>query len=84
VFLTEGLLIGALAWGVGVLISLPISKVLSDALGNSFLAKPLAYTPAMDGILYWLVIVAVLSLVASFLPAFRATRLAVREVLAYE
>jgi putative ABC transport system permease protein len=84
VFMTEGLLIGALAWGVGVLVSLPISKILSDALGNAFLDKPLAYTPATDGILYWFVIVAVLSLVASFLPSFRATRLAVREVLAYE
>jgi putative ABC transport system permease protein len=84
VFMTEGLLIGALAWGVGVLVSLPISKILSDALGNAFLDKPLTYTPAMDGIVYWLVIVAILSLVASFLPSFRATRLAVREVLAYE
>jgi putative ABC transport system permease protein len=84
VFMTEGLLIGALAWGVGVLVSLPISKILSDALGNAFLDKPLAYTPAMDGIAYWFVIVAILSLVASFLPSFRATRLAVREVLAYE
>jgi putative ABC transport system permease protein len=84
VFMTEGLLIGALAWGVGVLVMLPISKILSDALGNAFLDKPLAYTPAIDGVVYWFVIVAILSLVASFLPAFRATRLAVREVLAYE
>ena len=84
VFLTEGLLIGSLAWLIGVLVSLPISKILSDALGNSFVQRPLSFTPAMDGILYWLAVVAVLSIVASFLPAWRATRLAVREVLAYE
>jgi len=84
VFLTEGVLIGFLAWLIGVVISLPISKVLSDALGESFVQRPLAYTPAVDGIGFWLLAVAVLAIVASFLPAFRATRLAVREVLAYE
>ncbi|HEX5826547.1 MAG TPA: FtsX-like permease family protein [Candidatus Limnocylindrales bacterium] len=84
VFMVEGLLIGFLAWLVGVVISLPISKILSDALGESFVQRPLAYTPALDGIGYWLLAVAILALIASFLPAFRATRLAVREVLAYE
>ena len=84
VFMTEGLLIGFLAWLVGVIVSLPVSKVLSDALGQSFVQRPLAFTPALDGIIAWLVVVAVLALVASFLPAWRATRLAVREVLAYE
>jgi putative ABC transport system permease protein len=84
VFMVEGLLIGFLAWLIGVVISLPISKLLSDALGESFVQRPLAYTPAIDGIGYWLVAVAILALIASFLPAFRATRLAVREVLAYE
>ena len=84
VFLAEGLLIGFLAWVVGVLVSLPISKILSDALGQSFVQRPLAFTPAMDGIVAWLVVVAILAVIASFLPAWRATRLAVREVLAYE
>ena len=84
VFMIEGLLIGFLAWLIGVIVSLPISKILSDALGESFVQRPLAFTPAIDGILAWLVVVAVLALVASFLPAWRATRLAVREVLAYE
>jgi putative ABC transport system permease protein len=84
VFMVEGLLIGFLAWFIGVLVSLPISKILSDALGESFVQRPLAFTPSLDGILAWLVVVAVLALVASFLPAWRATRLAVREVLAYE
>jgi putative ABC transport system permease protein len=84
VFLAEGLLIGFLAWLIGVVISLPISKVLSDALGEAFVQRPLAYTPAADGIAFWFIAVAILAVVASFLPAFRATRLAVREVLAYE
>jgi putative ABC transport system permease protein len=84
VFLVEGLLIGLLAWMVGVAVSLPISKLLADALGQAFVQRPLAFTPAPDGIVAWLAVVAVLAVVASLLPAWRATRLAVREVLAYE
>lgn len=84
VFLTEGLLIGFLAWLAGVIASLPISKILSDVLGNQFVKRPLTYTPAMDGIVIWFVVVAILAIVASFLPAWRATRMVVREVLAYE
>ncbi len=84
VFLVEGLLIGLLAWMIAVAVSLPISKLLSDALGQAFVQRPLAFTPALDGIVAWLAVVAVLAVVASLLPAWRATRLAVREVLAYE
>ena len=54
VFMVEGLLIGFLAWLVGVMVSLPISKILSDALGESFVQRPLAFTPSIDGILAWL------------------------------
>lgn len=84
VFLAEGLLIGLLAWLVGATISLPISKILADALGEAFLQRPLAFTPAVDGLVTWLVVVAILATIASLLPAWRASRLAVREVLAYE
>lgn len=65
-------------------LSIPASRVLSDALGQAFVQRPLAFTPALDGIVAWLAVVAVLAMVASLLPAWRATRLAVREVLAYE
>jgi putative ABC transport system permease protein len=84
VFLVEGLLIGAIAWLIGMLVSLPISKLLANALGEAFVQRPLAWSPAIDGILLWLVVVGILALIASLLPSWRATRLAVREVLAYE
>jgi len=45
---------------------------------------PLTYILSTDGILAWLVIVLILSSIASFLPARSATRLTVRDVLAYE
>ena len=83
-FLVEGVLIGLISWGIGALLSIPISKTLSDALGMVFLSRPLSYAVSPEGVVLWLVIVLVLAAFASLLPAWRASRLAVREVLAYE
>jgi putative ABC transport system permease protein len=83
-FLVEGVLIGLISWGIGAVLSVPISKTLSDALGMVFLSRPLSYAVSPEGVVLWLVIVLVLAAIASLLPAWRASRLAVREVLAYE
>ncbi|NJO00225.1 MAG: hypothetical protein HC875_41960 [Anaerolineales bacterium] len=48
------------------------------------MSAPLDYTFSINGVLLWLAVVVVLSAVASFLPAWNASRLTVREVLAYE
>ena len=45
---------------------------------------PLAWTFSVAGVLLWLAIVVVISVLASLLPARGAWRLSVREVLAYE
>jgi putative ABC transport system permease protein len=83
-FLAEGVLIGLISWGLGALLAIPISKTLSDALGMVFLGRPLSYAISGEGVVLWLGIVLVLAAFASLLPAWRASRLAVREVLAYE
>jgi putative ABC transport system permease protein len=83
-FLAEGVLIGLISWAIGAALSIPISKTLSDALGMVFLSRPLSYAVSPEGIILWLGVVLVLAAVASVLPAWRASRLAVREVLAYE
>lgn len=84
VFIIEGIIIGLLSWAVGTLLAYPISKLLSDAVGRQFLSTPLDYTFSISGVLIWLVVVILLSALASFLPAWNASRLTVREVLAYE
>ncbi|MCK6625783.1 MAG: FtsX-like permease family protein [Anaerolineae bacterium] len=84
VFIIEGIIIGVLSWLVGAVLAYPISKFLSDLVGQQFLSAPLDYTFSINGVLLWLVVVVVLSAVASFLPAWNASRLTVREVLAYE
>lgn len=84
IFMAESIFIGALSWLVSVILALPVSKVLSDALGTAFIHNPLSYTFSTSGALIWLVIAVILAGLASFLPARRASRLSVREVLAYE
>jgi putative ABC transport system permease protein len=84
IVIVEGLFIGLLSWCVGGLLSLPISQLLCNVVGVAFLQVPLSYVFSTNGALLWLGIVLVLSALASLLPARSASRLTVREVLAYE
>jgi ABC-type lipoprotein release transport system permease subunit len=45
---------------------------------------PAEYYPAIHGVWIWLGIVIVLSIIASWVPSRRATRISVNESLAYE
>jgi putative ABC transport system permease protein len=80
----EGVLIGALSWLFGAALALPVSKAFSDLLGQAIVATPLNLTFTPLGFGLWLAAVLGLSALASLLPAYRAARLTVREVLAYE
>ncbi|MDQ1323397.1 MAG: putative transport system permease protein, partial [Chloroflexota bacterium] len=83
-FLAEGLLIGLLAWLIGAALSIPASKVLSDALGQAFVQRPLAFEISAQGFVLWFIVVFWLAVIGSLVPAWRAARTSVREVLAYE
>ncbi len=84
IVLLEGVIIGLLSWMIGGLIALPASKLLTNAVGNALLQAPPSYVFDDTGALIWLVVVLILAAIASFLPAWRASRLTVREVLSYE
>jgi putative ABC transport system permease protein len=84
VFIVEGILIDLISWLAGSLCVIPLSNLLSDALGMALLQSPLAHTFSAQGVWLWLVVVVILSALASFWPARNATRLTVRDVLAYE
>ncbi|MGH2542202.1 MAG: FtsX-like permease family protein [Ardenticatenaceae bacterium] len=84
IFLVEGILIGLLSWIAGGILAVPIGKLLSDIVGVSFVDRPLSYEFSTDGVLLWLAIVFVLAALSSLWPAWRAARLTVRDVLAYE
>ncbi len=84
IIVAEGLLIGLISWALAALAALPISRLLSDGIGVAFLNNPLPRAYALNSAAIWLGIVLVLSALASALPAWRASRLTVSEVLAYE
>jgi putative ABC transport system permease protein len=84
VFVGEGVVIGLIAWAIGAVLAIPLSKLLSDMLGDAFVQRPLSFSPSVAGLGLWLAIVIVLSVLGSLAPAWRASRIAVREVLGYE
>ena len=84
VFIREGIVIGLLSWLLGSVLAFPLSQLLSDAAGVAMAGAPLTFSFSMAGVWLWLVVVIMLSGLASFIPARNAARLTVREVLAYE
>jgi putative ABC transport system permease protein len=84
VFIGEGTAIGVLSWLLGSLLALPLSKLISDAVGEVMSGTPLSFSFSMAGVWLWLGIALLLSTLASLIPARNASRLTVREVLAYE
>ncbi len=80
----EGLTVGALSWVFASLLALPLSKHMGDLFGMIFLQATLDYAVSPMGFFLWLGLVMLFSVIASILPARKATRLAVRETLVYE
>ncbi len=84
IVIIEGVIIGLISWVIGGALAFPTGAALSSAVGVVLFETPLPYTFAPSGVITWLVVVTVLAGIASFLPAWNASRLTVREVLAYE
>jgi putative ABC transport system permease protein len=80
----EALTIGLLAWIGGTLLAVPMSFAMSYAFGTALLNSPLIWIYSWPGVMMWLGAVVLIALAASLAPARNATRLTVREVLAYE
>ncbi len=84
IVIVEGVIIGLISWLIGAALAFPMGALLSSAVGQALFSRALPYTFSSGGVIAWFVIVAVLAGFASFLPAWNASRLTVREVLAYE
>jgi putative ABC transport system permease protein len=84
IVITEGVLIGLISWVLGAVLAFPISKALSDQVGMLFVGAPFSYVYSINGALLWLGIAVALAAFASFVPAWNASRLTVRDVLVYE
>jgi putative ABC transport system permease protein len=83
VFTGEGLMLGLTSWILALPLGLGVAPTFVLALGE-VIDFPAEYYPAMHAVWIWLGIVIVLSILASWVPARRATRISVNESLAYE
>ena len=82
-FIGEGLILGLIAWVVAVPLSIPMGQLFASVIGQ-VVSLSIIYQFSWDGALQWLIIIIVLSIVGSAVPAIRATRVSVRQSLAYE
>jgi putative ABC transport system permease protein len=83
IVVVEGILIGAISWVVGAILAAPIGYAISQLLGG-VLEFEVFYVFSYVALLIWLALVIGIAAVASMLPAWHASRLTVREVLAYQ
>ncbi|MGD8402471.1 MAG: FtsX-like permease family protein [Anaerolineales bacterium] len=84
IVIVEGMVIGLISWAISILLSFPITGVLTFGVGMAILTAPMPAVFSMSGIIVWLLFTILLATIASALPARRASRLTVRDTLAYE
>jgi putative ABC transport system permease protein len=84
IFVAEGVLLGALSWVIASPFSLPAARFASRMIGQELLQYPLVFAYSFGGMALWLGIAVALASLASLWPALQASRVSVREALAYE
>jgi putative ABC transport system permease protein len=82
--ITEGMMIGIFSWALGTLVGLPITYFFDVVIGYAFVRAPMPFVFSVWGCVVWLIFVVIIAAIASALPAWNASRLTVRDVLAYE
>lgn len=80
----EGMFIGIQSWIIAILLSVPLSIAIGRLLGNLAFRWPLPLSVSPLAISIWLVVIILGSIGASAYPAWRASRLTIRESLFYE
>jgi putative ABC transport system permease protein len=82
--LIEGTVVGMTSWILSVALSWPLGLGLSNAVGIAVFNDAIPYVYSYAGMLGWLLLAGIIGALASLVPAHRASRLTVRQVLAYE
>jgi putative ABC transport system permease protein len=80
---SEGVFIGALSWVFAIVLALPLSMIVNGMVGRPLFNVPLPLVSTPLTMLIWLAVVLIGSALASAVPAWRTSRLTVRETLAY-
>jgi len=80
----EGIVIGLLSPCLAAVLAWPMGALTSGFLGLILMQTPFNFVYSLSGLGLWLGIVVVFTVGASFVPALRASRVAVWQALAYE
>ena len=80
--LSEGLAVGALSWVLAGVVSLPLTLYLDRLIGGLGFLASLPFVVVPGAALGWLVLVGVVAILATVLPARRAAKLTIREAIA--
>ncbi len=82
VFWTEGLALGLLAWGIGLLCSIPLAYGFLQLLGLLLIHAPFTFDPWLFAIM--LAAILIIASLASLNPMLRAARVRIVDLLHYE
>jgi putative ABC transport system permease protein len=82
--ISEGVVIGLVSWIISLALAIPLTTVLTFGVGMAIFSAPLPVVYSLSGTIVWLLGTLLLAAIASSLPARRASRLTVRDTLAYE
>jgi len=80
----EGTVICLASWEAAALLSWPLSRGLGRGLVLHAFRSGMDFTFEASGLAVWLLVSLLLAVLGSFVPAWNATRVTVREALAYE
>ena len=84
IVVSEGLVTGALSLLFAFLLSIPFSEIIGSVVGNIAFMVALPRVFSLEGAAIWLGLALVVTVLASAVPAWRASRLIIREALSYE
>jgi putative ABC transport system permease protein len=84
IVIVEGMVIGLISWVISILLSFPITSVLTFGVGMAILTAPMPAVFSPSGVIVWLLFTILIATIASAMPARRASKLTVRDTLAYE
>jgi putative ABC transport system permease protein len=79
----EGIFIAVISCVVAAVPALILTSAMGAGLGNLFMGAPVPFRVSGSAIVIWVVIVVVGASLATLAPASRASRMTVREALAY-
>jgi putative ABC transport system permease protein len=84
IVIVEGIVIGLISWVASFILAIPITSVLTLGVGLAVFQAPIPVVYGWTGTIAWLMGIIALAVISSAIPARRASKLTVRDTLAYE